>query len=103
MVLGKDDKDNKAIVLSNKFDNRIDKMSEDIEMQLVKKLKTRTFSVQLDESPLRDSEAVLITYIRYVNKDHFAEEMLFCKSLESTTTSKDIYNKLKTYLDANNM
>ncbi|GFT16316.1 uncharacterized protein NPIL_691351 [Nephila pilipes] len=37
-------------------------MSEDIEKQLVEKLKTRNFSVQMDESTLRDSEAVLITY-----------------------------------------
>ena len=29
--------------------------------------------------------------------------MLFCKSLESTTTSKGIYNKLKNYLDVNNI
>ncbi|GFT59487.1 SCAN domain-containing protein 3 [Nephila pilipes] len=76
-------------------------MSEDIEKQLVEKLKTRNFSVQMDESTLRDSEAVLITYVSYIDEGHFAEEMLFCKRLESTTTSKDIYNKLKNYLDAN--
>ncbi|GFT79156.1 SCAN domain-containing protein 3 [Trichonephila clavipes] len=29
--------------------------------------------------------------------------MLFCKRLESTTTSKDIFNKLKNYLDANDI
>ncbi|KFM82725.1 SCAN domain-containing protein 3, partial [Stegodyphus mimosarum] len=29
--------------------------------------------------------------------------MLFCKRLESITTSKDIYNKLKNYLDVNNI
>jgi hypothetical protein len=43
----------------------------------------------MDESTLRDGEAVLITYVRYIDKGDFAEEM-FCKSLESTTTSKDI-------------
>ena len=55
------------------------------------------------ESTLGDSEAVLITYVRYIHKGDFAEEMLFCKSLESTTTSKGIYNKLKNYLDVNNI
>lgn len=57
----------------------------------------------MDESTLRDSEAILITYVRYIDKGDFAEEMLFCKSLESTTTSKDIYSKLKNYLDVNNI
>ena len=57
----------------------------------------------MDESTLRDSEAVLIVYIRYIDKGDFAEEMLFCVSLESTTTAKDIYNKLKNYLDVKNI
>ncbi|GFT17697.1 SCAN domain-containing protein 3 [Trichonephila clavipes] len=29
--------------------------------------------------------------------------MLFCKRLESTTASKDIFNKLKIYLDVNDI
>ena len=46
----------------------------------------------MDESTLRDSEAVLITYVRYIDEGHFAEEMLFCKKLLSITSSKDINN-----------
>ncbi|GFW51603.1 SCAN domain-containing protein 3 [Trichonephila clavipes] len=104
MVLEKDDKDVKAMPLSeNIVSRRIDEMGEDIEKQLVEKLKTRKFSVQIDGSTLKDSEAVLITYVRYIDKGHFAEEMLFCKILESTTTSKDIFNKLKIYLDVNDI
>ncbi|XP_042909285.1 protein FAM200A-like [Parasteatoda tepidariorum] len=49
-------------------------MSEDIENNM---LKTRKFSVQMDESTLIDSVAVLITYVRYIDKGHFAEQMLF--------------------------
>ncbi|GFW93855.1 zinc finger BED domain-containing protein 5 [Trichonephila clavipes] len=75
-VLEKDDKDVKAMPLSkNTVSRRIDEMGEDIEKQLVEKLKTRKFSVQMDESTLRDSEAVLITYVKYINKGHFAEEI----------------------------
>jgi hypothetical protein len=98
-VLETDDKDVKTMPPSNNtVSKRTDEMSRAIEIQLVKKLKTRKFSVQMDESTLRDSEAVLITYVRYIEKEHCAEEMLLRKSLESTTTSKDVYNKLNKLL-----
>ncbi|GFT39870.1 SCAN domain-containing protein 3 [Trichonephila clavipes] len=41
----------------NTVSRRIDEMGEDIEKQLVEKLKTRKFSVQIDESTLRDNVA----------------------------------------------
>lgn len=45
---------------NNTVGSRIDEMSEYIEKQLVGKLKTRTFSVQMDESTFRNTEAKLI-------------------------------------------
>ncbi|GFX20645.1 protein FAM200A [Trichonephila clavipes] len=48
----------------NTVSRRIDEKGEDIEKQLVERLKTRKFSVQVEESTLRDSEAVLITYTK---------------------------------------
>ncbi|GFX23292.1 SCAN domain-containing protein 3 [Trichonephila clavipes] len=63
-VLEKDDKDVEAMPLSkNTVSRRIDEMGEAIGKQLVEKLKTRKISVQVEESTLRDSVAVLITYI----------------------------------------
>ncbi|GFQ85904.1 SCAN domain-containing protein 3 [Trichonephila clavata] len=73
-------------------------MSEDV----VKNLKTRKYLLQLDESTLRNSAALLISYIRYVDKGNFAEEMLFCKSLQSAIASKDIYTKLKLFCEEQN-
>ncbi len=72
---------------NNTVGRRIDEMSEDIEAQLVEKLKSRKFSLQMDESTLRNSEVVLLAYARYIDKGEFAEEMVFCKSLETTTTA----------------
>ncbi|GFV83731.1 SCAN domain-containing protein 3 [Trichonephila clavipes] len=66
-------------------------MSDDIETQLVEKLKSRHFSLQMDESTLRDSEVVLLVYARYIDKGEFSEEMEFYKSLATTTSTADIY------------
>lgn len=84
---------------NNNVTRRIDEMSGDTE-KLVEKLKTRTFSEQMDESTSRDSEEVLITYEKYIDKRHIAEEMLFCKRWKSTTTCK---GKLKVFVDVNDI
>lgn len=99
-VQAKDDEDVNVLPLSNNtVSSRIDEMGKDVEMQLVEKLKSSNFSLQLDESTIRDSEALLLAYVRYIDKESFQEEMLFCESLETTTTSKDIYSKVKNYLN----
>ncbi|XP_042212816.1 zinc finger MYM-type protein 6-like, partial [Homarus americanus] len=84
---------------NNTVSSRIDEMSCDVEVQLVEKLKYTNFSIQLDESTVRDSEALLMAYVRYVDNGEFIEDMLFCEALETTTIAIDIYKKLKTYLD----
>ncbi|XP_065675523.1 protein FAM200C-like [Hydra vulgaris] len=82
-VSGKDDQDVKTMPLSNNtVSRRIDEMSKYVEIQLIEKLKTRLFLVQMDESTLRDSEAVLSKYVRYIDNNDFAEEILFCTSLK---------------------
>ena len=56
----------------------------------------------MDEATVRDSEALLMAYVRYVDNGEFIEDMLFCESLEATTIAIDIiyiYNKLKSKLD----
>ena len=43
---------------------RIDEMAKDVEKQLIAKLQVKKFKLQLDESTLRDSEAILLAYVR---------------------------------------
>ena len=77
-----------------------DEMGQDVERQLIEKLKSQKFSLQIDECTVRKSEALLLGYVRYIDKEKF-QEMLFCQSLETTTRGVDIYNKVSNYFDDN--
>ena len=41
-------------------------MSSDVESQLVEKLKSSKFSIQLDESTVSDNRAILMAYVRFI-------------------------------------
>ena len=77
----------------------IDETGEDIETQLAEKVISRKFTLQMDESTVVDSETLLPTYVRYINKGDVAEQMSFCTSLDSSFITIDIYYKLENYLD----
>lgn len=99
-VLQRNDDPVSVIPLSNDtVRRRIDEMASDVESQLVNKLQACKFSVQLDESTVRDSDALLLAYVRYIEDGAFHEEMLFCDSLATTTTAKDIYQLFTQFLN----
>jgi hypothetical protein len=96
-VLERGYEDYELLPLSNNTVNRrTDEISQDVENQLVLKLRKK-FSIQMDKSTIRDGEAVLISYVRYIDKDEFVEEFLFCLKLKGSTTARDIFNILKNY------
>ena len=74
---------------------RIDEMAIDVKLQLNNFLRNTKFSLVLDESIFRDSEALLLGYTRFKQDSKSVEEMLFCESLKTTTTSRDIYAVVK--------
>ena len=80
---------------NNTVSKGIGVMSEDIETQLVEKMKSRYFSLPMDESTPRDSEVVLLAYARYIDKGEFFEEIVFWKSLEKTLRPQYIWHTEK--------
>lgn len=93
-----------TIPLSNdSVRRRIDEMASDVEQQLVTNLREKKFTVQLDESTVRNSEALLMVYVRFIDNGEFVEEMLFCEQLTTTTTAADIYGVYKNYMSRCNI
>ena len=79
---------------NNTVSTIFDEIGEYIETQLAEELKSEQFSALMDESNMRDREALVITCVRYIDKGDLAELMLFGVLLESTTTSTGIHSKL---------
>ena len=61
-------------------------------------LKNTKFSLALDETTVCNSETLLLAYVRFQYDSQFMEEMLFCESLQTITTAKDIYNVVKKFM-----
>ena len=70
---------------------RIDEMAENIENTLCSILKTKKFSLQLDESTLPGNESLLLAYVRYVENEKLNSEFLFARQLKTDTKGKSIF------------
>jgi len=81
----------------------IEKMAEDVEKQLIANLQVKQFALQLDESTLRDNEAILLAYVRFKDDKGPREEMLFARSLRTDTKGETIFNEVVTYFKENNI
>lgn len=98
-VLEKGASEATMIPLSNdSVRQRLDEMSGDVEEQLVSKLRSRKFTVQVDESTINRSDSILMAFVRYIDEGVFKEEMLLCEYFPTTTTALDIYNIFSGYL-----
>lgn len=79
---------------------RIDEMAVNVENKLIHILKNSSFSLQLDESTIVDSNALLMAYVRYLDESNeMQEEMLFTLSLTTDTTGLSIFTAVKTYFE----
>ncbi|XP_072397461.1 zinc finger MYM-type protein 6-like [Diabrotica undecimpunctata] len=89
-----------AVPLSNNtVSRRIDEMGANVEDVLCNKLKSREFTVQLDESTLSDRTA-LLQYVQFIDDNgEMAEEMLFVRSLITDTKRSSIFEVIKRFFE----
>uniref|UniRef100_UPI00358FFD18 protein FAM200C-like n=1 Tax=Myxine glutinosa TaxID=7769 RepID=UPI00358FFD18 len=78
-------------------------MSSDVKDKLCSELRSTHFAIQLDESTLRDSEALLLCYVRFIRDQEMVEEMLFACSLQTDTKGSSIFQTLEKYFTDKNI
>ncbi|XP_063312646.1 zinc finger BED domain-containing protein 5-like [Pelobates fuscus] len=95
----------KTLPLSdNTVKRRIDEMAANVENKLIGILQNSKFSIQLDESVIADNNALLMTYVRYLDENNtLQEEMLFTVNLITDTKGLSIFNAVKSYFAKNNI
>ena len=87
------------IPLSNDTVKRRQEMAENLEKQLVEKLKVSKFSLQIDKTTINNS-VLLLAYVRYIDAIVIHEEMLFINKLIDTR-SETIYAAVYNFLHNN--
>ena len=78
-------------------------MAEDIQKELILKLQVKQFALHLDQSTLRDNEAILLAYVRYKDVEGPRKEMLFARSPRTDTEAKQFLNDVAASLKENNI
>ena len=96
-----------AVSLSNRtIQRRIKDMAADIREQVVQEIKSAAFGlflIQLDESTNVASCSQLMVFVKYVHLNSFKEELLFCSRLEKTTKAVDVFEKVSSFFESENL
>jgi len=89
----------KTIPLSNDtVSRRINDMAYDTKEQLVRRIRgSPCFGIQLDESANDAGLAQLIVFVRGIFQDEIFEDLLFCKTLKTSTKGEDIFKLLDSF------
>ena len=93
-------KKDSSVVLGNlplsnsSISRRIAEMAADVEEQLVNTLRHVNFALQIDESVIRDNEAILLAYVRFLQEGEMKEEFLFARTLATDTSAESIYDEV---------
>jgi hypothetical protein len=73
-------------------------MTVNIEYKLNNILKNSSFSVRLDEFPVEDNNALLMAYVRYLEKNNILQEkMLFTLNITTNAAELSIFTTVNSY------
>ncbi|XP_035223584.1 zinc finger BED domain-containing protein 5-like [Stegodyphus dumicola] len=102
--LGQCDFDASSIPLSNDtVARRIADIAEDVECQLLSKLRDNLFSIQLDEATDSNKDAHFIAYVRFCDDSLVEEELRFCKPIELKATAFALFAILNDFMNEVNI
>ncbi|XP_014768815.1 protein FAM200B [Octopus bimaculoides] len=89
----------KAVPLSdNTIARKLEDMSKYIKSQLIDRVKTSFFALQLDESTDITSVSQLMVYVRYCWESEMLEDFLSCYPMPTRTTGEEVFKVLDSFL-----
>nr|XP_034838509.1 zinc finger BED domain-containing protein 5-like [Maniola hyperantus] len=103
-LLGEDSAKKVATVQcsNNIVSDRIHKISDHIEDELIDRLKeSNAFAMQLDESTDVAGLAILLVFVRYPYRESIEEDLFLCAPLEANTTGEEIFKVIDEYMKKN--
>lgn len=78
-------------VSDDTISRRIQDMAEDVNDQLIEKLRRNDFTIQMDKATDSHDDAHLICYVRFVVNKVFHEDLHFCKIIVGETKAVDLF------------
>jgi hypothetical protein len=82
---------------NNIISRRIQHITEDLNDQLIGKLKRKEFGLQLDEATDKNNDAHLICYVQFTDGNNIVEDLLFCKSITASAKAQDLRSLILLY------
>lgn len=88
---------------NNSISRRIHVIAEDLNDQLIEKMKGEEFSLQLDEATVSNKDSHLICYVRFLDGNIIVEDLLSCKIINVSGMAQDLYRIFDKFITENNL